>query len=1037
MIRYFTAHPTAANLVMIGLAALGIAFGPSLLRETFPRIAPKQVQVVLVYPGAAPLEVERALCRPVEDALQGVDNIRETKCVANSGSATLTVEMRPGADLDALTEDVDREISAISSFPDEVEDPIVTQLGRTDFVASVTVTGIDRRIELKSYAEEVAARMRAFGGVPRVEISGFSDRQIRIEISAEAARALGLSLRDVADAVRAQNVELPSGEIDADDRRLVLRFADQRIALDAYRDLVIASSASGAEIRLGDVASIREAFEDDETAVLYNGAPAALLQITKTPGDDTLIVRERIDAFLESERRRAPPGVAFAVVDDMSSIVEDRLNMVTKNAIQGLFLVFLSIWAVFGLRQGIWIAAGLPISFFGAMAAMVWLGYSINMLTMVGFLIVIGILMDDAIVIAENIETKRELGLSPLEAAVQGAREVAPGVVSSFLTTAAIFGALGFLQGDIGEVLSVIPVAMLLVLSVSLIEAFFVLPNHLSHTRKSDQRRGVRGRVGGAIDWMRERIVGPIASGAVRWRYLTLGLAFGAFIATISLFAGGVVKFAAFPEIDGDTIEARISMPPGATLAETQRAASAVSAAAERMGAALSGDAPLIVGVTVEYGKNADVGGSGPHLATVSVDVAPGADRAVPNAEIMAVWRAEIPADLDATRIALSEPSLGPAGQAIELELVGDDLDQLDAAAAWTKSYLDGFAGVENLYDNLEPGPPEIQLRLLEGASALGLSSSDVAGQLSAAFQGVTADEIQIGRETVEIRVALAEQDRDGYGDLDGFVILTPKGGFAPLSSVAEAETTRGWARIARINEQRAVTVLGDVDTRYGNTDQIVRQTAAHLAETLPIEFPGVTLNVGGQNAAASETQSSMMVAVALGLMAVYLILSFQLRSYVEPVTVMIVIPFALVGAALGHLALGYDFSMPSMLGVAALSGIVVNDSILLVGQIKERHDPSDLTAAAAAPKAAKARFRAIFLTSITTILGLLPLLFETSLQAQVLIPLVISIGFGLMATTILILFVVPAFFAVLDDWNLTSLARERKEAARAAAARG
>lgn len=1036
MIRYFTGHPTAANLLMIAIAALGIAFAPSLLRETFPRIEPKLVQVALVYPGAAPLEVERALCRPVEEALEGVDNVAEVTCVADSGAATITVEMRAGADLAALAEDVDREISAITSFPEEVEDPIVTELGRTDFVAAIAVTGVERATDLGSYAEEVAARMRAFGGIPRVTVAGFADRQIQIEISSAAARSLGLSVSDVAAAVQAQNVERPSGDIDAEERRVVLRVADQRLALDAYRDLVVASSAAGAEIRLGDVAVIREDFEDEESKILYDGRPAALLRVTKTPGDDTLDVRARMDAFLEVERARAPPGVEFAVVDDVSSIVSDRLTMVINNGIQGLFLVFLAVWAIFGLRQGIWIAVGLPISFLGAMAAMVWLGYSINMLTMVGFLIVVGILMDDAIVIAENIETKRELGLSPRDAAIQGAKEVAPGVVSSFLTTAAVFGALAFLEGDIGEVLRVVPVAMLLVLSVSLVEAFLILPNHLGHTPKSDQTRGVRGAIGRRLDWMRARVVGPVAAASVKRRYLTLGLAFGAFFSAVALLAGGVIKFAAFPEIDGDTLEARISMPPGATLAETETAARAATAAAERTNDAFSADgAPLIVGVTTEFGVNADVGGSGPHLATVAIDLLPGGERDVANAEIIARWRSEIPAELDVSRIAIGEPSLGPAGQAIELTLIGSDIDRLDAAAAWTKARLDRFAGVENLYDDLERGPPEIRLTLLEGASSLGLSSDDVARQLSAAFQGVTADEIQIGRETVEIRVRLAEGDRDGLADLDGFAIRTPSGAFAPLSAVAAAEFTRGWARITRVDGQRTATVTADVDTRSGNADEIVRAVAAELSEVLPTEFPGVSLDIRGQNAEAAKTQSSMAEGLTLGILAVYLILSFQLRSYVEPLTVMIVIPFALIGAVLGHLLLGYDFSLPSMLGVAALSGIVVNDSILLVAQIKERHDPKDVTAAAAAPKAAQARFRAIFLTSVTTVLGLLPILFETSLQAQVLIPLVISIAFGLTATTILILFVVPAFFAVLDDYNLTSLARERKAAARAAAA--
>ncbi|MCI4665545.1 MAG: efflux RND transporter permease subunit [Neomegalonema sp.] len=1031
MIRFFTLHPTVANLLMIGIGALGLAFAPSLLRETFPRIEPRRVQVTIVHPGASPSEIERAICRPSEEALQSVDNIHKVTCLAATGAAVLTAEMRSGEDLTTFTDDVERAVKAITSFPTDVEDPVIVQLGRTDRVASIAITGVARATDLRSYAEAMAARMRSFGGLPKVEVQGFSDRQIRIEISAAAARALGLSVRDVADAVKSQNIDLPAGEIEGEDRRIVLRFADQRVALDAYRDLVIASSTAGAEIRLGDVASITENFSNEDAKIIFDGKLGALLSVTKTPSDDTLAVRKRMDAFLKTERARAPPGVTFRVVVDVSSIVEDRLNMIIKNGAQGLLLVFLAIWAVFGLRQGLWIAAGLPISFLGAIALMVMVGLTVNMLTMVGFLIVVGILMDDAIVIAENIETKREQGLSPVDAAIEGAREVAPGVLSSFLTTAAIFGALAFLEGDIGEVLRVVPITMLLVLAVSLVEAFLILPNHLSHTPKSDQTTGVRGVIGRGLGWMRDRIVGPVAEAAIRWRYLTLGLGLCAFLSSVGLLVGGVVKFSPFPDVDGDLITARITMPPGATITDTEKAVAEVIAAAKRVDGRLNpkGAAKMIVGVTVQYGVNSDAGGSGPHIATVTIDLRPGGKRPVANAVILAEWRSEISADLDAARIAIAKFSVGPGGKAIELTLLGEDLEQLDRAATVLKAHLAGYRGVYNLHDDLERGPPEVQLKLLKGASALGLTSTEIARQVSAAFKGVTADEIQIGRELVEISVRLAPKDRDGLADLASFMIKTPSGQFTPLSAVAEVKLTRGWAEITRENERRRVSVTGDVDVRVANSREIVRSTIVFAQKMLAADFPGVALDVGGENAEAAKTQASMIRGFLLGLIAVYLVLSFQLRSYVEPLSVMIVIPFAAVGAILGHLLLGYDFTMPSMLGVASLAGIVVNDSILLVAQIKERHDPRDLNALAVAPKATKARFRAILLTSLTTVIGLLPLLFETSLQAQILIPLVISIAFGLMATTVLILFVVPAFFAVLDEFGLTSLARERKAA--------
>ncbi|MGQ9365912.1 efflux RND transporter permease subunit [Azospirillum sp. A39] len=1037
MIRYFAGHPTAANILMLMFFAVGLLTLPGLLRETFPRVEPREVEVSVRYPGASPEDVERTVCRRIEDAVEGTENLAEVACDARDNRAIATVEMVAGRDLEQFFSDIRTAVDGIDDFPDTVETPILTQLGRTDFVASIVITGPERAPDLKALAEDVKTRMLRWGGIPRVDVTGFSDRQIRIEVPEVAARRLGVSLADIAAAVERQNVDLPAGEIEAGDGLVRLRFTDERLSLDAYRDIVVVSGERGGQIRLGEIATITDLFEDAEVKTQFDGRPAAVLNVSKTPNDDSLNVMAAIQAFLENERGQAPPGVAFTISRDVTSIVADRLDLLVSNALQGLALVFATMWLFFGVRQAFWIAMGLPTSFLGAVAVMAALGYSINMLTMVGLLIVIGILMDDAIVLSENIASHRARGKTPIDAAVDGTREVASGVAYSFLTTAAIFAPLGFLSGDLGELLRVIPVVMVVVLTFSLIEAFLILPNHLSHAPATPTPGRATRAAEGAVAWMRDRLVVPATLAAVRWRYLTLGVGALCFLASLAVMAGGFVKFEAFPDLDGDVLEARIQMPPSATLADTEAAVRRVVAPLEALAGGWNAEQPdgqpLLRGVLVRFNENEDAGTVGPHLATVVVDLLNAEIRTVDNATILSAWRAALPPDLAAVRVNVTEAVLGPAGKPLEFRLSGDDLADLDRAADEMKAWLERYAGVVSVGDDLNPGKRELRIRLREGAGSLGLDAQAVAGQLRAAFQGTIADEIQVGTESFEVDVRAAAADRDGPDDFDRFVVTTPAGGQVPLTAVAEIVEGRGYARIRRIDGRPTVTVDGDVDTAVANAAEIVADTQARFVPDLQARHPGLTVAIEGASRNAAETQGSMVRGLLVGLIGIFLLLSFQFRSYAEPVAVMIVIPFALTGAVLGHLVMGIDFAMPSLLGVVSLAGIVVNGSILMIEFMKDHHDPAEPDIAAAAARAASSRFRAILLTTATTLAGLFPMLFETSLQAQTLIPLITSIAFGLLTATLLITFVVPAFYAILHDLGLTALAAQERAAAHGA----
>jgi HAE1 family hydrophobic/amphiphilic exporter-1 len=794
--------------------------------------------------------------------------------------------------------------------------------------------------------------------------------------------------------------------------------------LTDYRNLVIASSDAGGEVRLGDIATITDTFSDAEVLTTLNGERAALLSISKTPSDDTLRVMDALRAFLDDEGPRLPEGVALTITGDTSGVLVDRLTMLARNAIAGLVLVFAAMWLFFGFRQAFWITAGLPVSFLGAIAAMAALGYSLNMLTMVGLLIVIGILMDDAIVIGENIASQRARGLSPVDASVTGVSQVAPGVLASFATTTIVFGSLAFLQGNIGELLRVIPVVMILVLAVSLVEAFLILPAHLSHDGGPG---GSQPRLADRwLDRVRSGVVGPLVGTVVKHRYLTLGLTLFVFLSSLAMLLGGVLKFQAFPEIDGDQVEARLELPAGASLEDTQAEMAYVLAALDRVDAELSPRNPdgarLVQRVVVTYSQNPDAGATGPHLATARIDLLPAETRGVTLDALLSAWRDAAPETPGMRRLSLTEPSLGPAGRAIELRLQHDDVAVLEAASDELQAWLLRYRGTFNITDDLQIGRPELRVTLRDDAHSLGFDARAVADQLRAGFLGVEADEVRIGGEAYQIDLRLSSFDRETLGDVEQFTLTSPTGARVPFGVVADVSTGREYESLRRIDGVPTVTVTGDVDTTIANADEIVRDTLSSQGARPHGPIPGPGHRGRGPERRGRNDAGVDAPGAALGLIGVYLVLSFQLRSYVEPIVVMSIIPFALTGVVFGHLALGLDLTLPSMLGFVSLAGIVVNDSILLVNFIKSEHEPGVTRVAEAAVQAAKARFRAILLTSVTTIAGVLPLLTETSLQAQVLIPLVASIAFGLLATTLLILLVVPATYAILDDFGLADL---------------
>ncbi|KAB1440392.1 efflux RND transporter permease subunit [Pseudodesulfovibrio senegalensis] len=1028
-LAFFAGHPTAANLLMLIFLVLGVLSLPKLVRETFPDFDPTEVEIVVPYPGATAEDVEESICQRIEDAIDGVTYLEEVRSTARENRGRVVAEMVEGGDMRQFLDDVKTEVEAIDDFPDQAEIPVIRQLGRKDAVVAVAVSGPMSLPHLKLYCEQLKDRMLRDPRISLVRIEGFSDHQIRIEVPAEKLMQYGLSMSEITDVIGRQNVDLPAGTVLTRDADILVRFADQRRSVEGYRDLVVVSGRTGAEVRLGDIASVQDTFELDEDKFIFDGKRAGKIVVEKTGSEDSLRILDAVRDFVQQESAKASPGVSLVLTQNSTKIVRDRLNMLVENGIQGLLLVFAVMWLFFNIRLSFWVSLGLPVSFMGTFFLMDMGGLTLNMLTMVGLLLALGLIMDDAIVIAENISSHLQKGKSALQAAVDGTSEVAVGVVSSFATTVLIFGTIAVLiEGNIGKVLWVMPVVLIMTLAVSLVEAFCILPNHLEHSLRSmpSVASGFRRSFEARFEKVRESVLGRAVDWAVQWRYLVVGGVFALLFISVGMLAGGVLKTKAFPDIEGDIVQARILLPQGTPLERTEsivgRLVDALGTVNKEYAPQQPEGQPLVQNVTIQYNQNQDTEEAGPHVATISVDLLNAETRTTSIDDLTKRWRELVGNVPDVSSITYKEPAIGPAGIPLEIRLQGQDLDVLEKASNELVRWLRRYEGVYDVSDNLRPGKPELQLRLKPGATALGLDAQKIASQLRNAFYGRDATEVQDGPEAYEINVRLAREDRDSLGDVELFYVRTPGGKNVPLSSVAFLEQGRGFATISRVNSVRTATVQGDVDTATANANEVVADTVERFMPRLLQKYPGIEYTLEGQAKQGGRTGASLRKAILLGVLGIFVLLSFQFRSYIEPLVVIGAIPLAFIGVVWGHLLMGLDLSMVSIMGFASLAGIVVNDSILLVEFVK-RHMCRGMSAHDASMKASRQRFRAVLLTSLTTIVGLVPLLSERSLQAQVLIPLCTSIVFGLLTSTVLVLVVLPALYSILDDFGLTSRA--------------
>ncbi len=1026
MIRYFAQHPTAANILMMAIIAIGLFSLTSLNKESFPLLDPSKVKVTMAYPGANPAAVENGICNRLEDATDGISFLKEQICDARDNMAIFTLEMQEAGSIEAFYDDIKAAIDGVADFPEETEDAIIEQLGRISLVANVAITSKNlTNSELRALTEAYRSKLLANPEIPIVTVGGFSSHQLQVLIRPDTLLKYQLSVQDIANLIATQAVELPAGLLQASETLYQIRFDNARKSTAALADLVILNSPGGGEIKLSDIARIEKRFEKPERRIELNGVAAGLLIISKNTTDDTLDVFNAVNDFVIAENKMLPEGTRLTITQNKAAIVGDRLNLLMKNGWQGLILATLAMFLFFTWRYTFWVALGLPISFLGGLAVMVMFGITINMISMVALLMAIGILLDDAIVISESIADEYKKGKSSLDAVIDGTHRVLTGVIASYLTSAFLFGSLLMMKGDMGQVLGVLPVVLLSVLSISLIEAFLILPHHLKcslqHTQQK-QSHALRKKFETGFNRLREN-VGRLADKAIEFRYITVGSALAMLVFSIGLIATGTVKFKAFPSLEGNAVDARVLLPQGAPLVETEKTVERLLKALDETLLVLNKNESeaLVKNVKVSYGVHADAPENGSHLATISLDLLSTEKRNTQIQTLTSLWRknsGDLPGIIS---VQYREPRLGPAGRAIEIRLSGNDLEKLSQASWELQNWLRGYAGVSNLLDDLRPGKPEFTVRLKPGALAAGVDAKSIARQLRAAYQGIKIDEIYHQGEAYEIIAKLDSRAGEQLHDFDNLIVFSKDGTAIPLSSVAMVTEKRGFSRIGRINHKRTVTIFGDVDREVANTSEIISSTEKNFLQELQQRYPEITFALKGEVERGDETKGSILSGFALGALGVFLLLSLIFRNYREPVLVMLNIPLALIGAIWGHLIMGLDFTLPSMIGFVSLAGIVVNDSILLVVYIKQ-HVKDGMVLHDATKQAVRDRFRAIFLTSVTTVAGLTPILFETSTQALILVPLVTSIVFGMLTSTLLILLVLPSVYAIMDDFGVVKL---------------
>lgn len=1037
ILAWFARNSVAANLLMWLILAGGLLSVSAIRTQVIPDLSYELITVSVPYPGASPGEVDEAVCARVDDSLQGLETVRRVHSVATQGLCYARVYLLHGVEISESLDDVKARIDAIDSFPEDVEQPVVEELDPPSQVLSLVISGQTDERTLVHLGEKMREEVAALPGVTLVKLSGVRPFEISIEVSEEALRRYDLTLSQVAEAVRRSSLDLPGGSVKTRGAEILLRSQGQAYTREEFEVLVLLSRGDGTRLTVGEVASVSDGFAETVEVLHFDGESAVKIDVFRVGDQNVQAVVDRINGYLDQARPRLPGGIQVTLWRDQTIAFRDRLGTLLANGRDGLVLVLVVLALFLSLRLSTWVALGIPISFLGTLWWMVANDHSINVISLVGFIVVLGIVVDDAVVIGENIYRHLQEGKEGLEAATDGVREVAGPVFFSVVTTIVAFAPLLSLPGTAGQLIRVVPIVVIVTLVFSLAESFLILPAHLAHLSRADSpgNSGAGGRsrfswergpalVSSLLDRLVVRVYRPALEQALAWRSTTLATALAIFLVSVGLVAGGRVRFSFFPPVGSSYLVVGLTLPQGTPEEVTARALRHIERQAEELRRELAATDEsdglrhvlTMIGSLPASGRQfSDPGrleAKGPHLGGVTIEMAPGSERTVSAEDLGRRLRQLIGAIPDAVELSFST-SVVAAGKAVAVDLAAADLDALRLAATKLKTALSSYPAVFGIGDSLRAGKREVRLSVTPEGEALGVSLAELSRQVRQAFHGEEAQRLQRGRHELKVMVRYPDNERRLLSNLENMRIRTSRGDEVPFAVAGQIAFGRGFSAIERADGRWTVRVSADVDGTRGESHEILQDLQQSVLPELIEDHPGLSYALAGEQQEQRETLGALRRNTLLALFLIYALLAVAAGSYLQPLIVMGAIPFGIVGAIWGHLIMGFPLTMWSLLGMVALAGVVVNDSLVLVDFVN-RARRAGTPLAEAIRWAGEARFKPIVLTSLTTFAGLAPLLFEKSVQAQFLIPIAIALAFGSLFATLVTLVLVPVSYSLV-----------------------
>jgi len=1022
LIAWFAENQVAANLVMVIIIVAGVLSLASTRKELIPNISLDMVTISVAYPGATPKEIEQSVCVRIEESVFDIEGIRKLTTKAAESICNVTADIEANYETRDVMDEIKTRVDAISTFPEPAERPLIREISIRSSVASVVVSGDTDERTLTHVAEMVRDELTEMKAITQVDLINARDYELSIELSEASLHEYDLSFDEVAQAVRTASLDLSAGHLKTQSGDVMLRTQSQAYSGDDYARISLRANQDGSNVRLADVANIVDGFEDVEFNVEFDNKPALLVTVYRVGEQSVLEISDSIKQYINNKYPQLPEGIELNIWQDKSEYFKSRMYLLTRNAFTGLLLVFLILVLFLRFRLAFWVSLGIPISFMGAFWLLPHFDGSINMISMFGFILVLGIVVDDAIVVGENIHKFHRKGRLGLAGAIEGAQDVAKPVVFAVLTSVVAFMPILFLPGAEGRLWMVIPMVVIITLLFSLAECLFVLPAHLSTIKTHSSGKGkfslLQKRFSNKLENFIENVYRPFLLKVLHWRYVTLASFVGAFIIFVAVLSAGWIHLLFFPKVEGDIAIASVSFAQGTPIEKTESAVNKIELAARQLQAQLkvrTGEEQIesiVSTVGVQAMKRS--GKKGDHVGEVALSLRGSESRKVDSAEILKLWRESVGEIAGASELTF-QSSLRDSGPDISIELTGKNTEELSLAAQSLKKQLTSYAGVHDIQDSYEAGKREIRLQLKPQAEHLGLTTQLLAGQVRQAFYGEEVQRIQRGRDDVRVFVRYPKEQRESLYFLETMFIRLSDGVDIPLREVANIEYSSSPSEILRIDRKRVITVSARVDETKAVPAQIKESLNNDFLKNLDKQYASVSWSKSGSQKDQEEMIDAMVRGFGLAMLGIYALMAIPFKSYAQPLMVMSAIPFGLIGAILGHIILGLDISLLSLSGMIAVAGVVVNDNLVLVDYINRKRQ-AGVHLSQAIRDAGAARFRPIILTSLTTFAGLTPLMLEESVQAQFLIPMAVSMAFGVMFATVVSLLLVPASYYILDD---------------------